>query len=83
VDKLLHTPTVRVKELAGRSDGGSYAAALRELFDLDLDDVTAVTEVPVVEPEPSTATAEPPTSPPASDVPRLGLDTPEHSGPAS
>jgi glutamyl-tRNA reductase len=83
VDKLLHTPTVRVKELAGRSDGGSYAAALRELFDLDLDDVTAVTEVPVDEPETSTATAEPPTSLPASDVPRLGLDTPEHSGPTS
>jgi glutamyl-tRNA reductase len=50
VDKLLHTPTVRVKELAGRSDGGSYAAALRELFDLDLDEVSAVTDVPVEAP---------------------------------
>jgi glutamyl-tRNA reductase len=58
VDKLLHTPTVRVKELAGRSDGGSYAAALRELFDLDLDDVTAVTDVPV-EDQPSAAPAAP------------------------
>lgn len=57
VDKLLHTPTVRVKELAGRSDGGSYAAALRELFDLDLDDVAAVTDVPVDEgAEPSGST---------------------------
>lgn len=37
VDKLLHAPTVRVKEFASRQDGGSYAAALRELFDLDPD----------------------------------------------
>jgi glutamyl-tRNA reductase len=35
VDKLLHAPTVRVKELASSPDGDSYAAALRELFDLD------------------------------------------------
>lgn len=34
VDKLLHTPTVRVKELAERGQGGSYARALNELFDL-------------------------------------------------
>lgn len=46
VEKLLHAPTVRVKELASRDDGGSYAAALRELFDLDPDGVTAVSEVP-------------------------------------
>ena len=35
VEKVLHAPTVRVKELAGRPDGDKYAAALRELFDLD------------------------------------------------
>jgi glutamyl-tRNA reductase len=35
VDKLLHAPTVRVKQLAGRPDGDAYAAALRELFELD------------------------------------------------
>lgn len=35
VDKLLHAPTVRVKELASGPGGDSYAAALRELFDLD------------------------------------------------
>jgi len=34
VDKLLHAPTVRVKELAGAEGGDSYAAALRELFGL-------------------------------------------------
>jgi glutamyl-tRNA reductase len=43
VDKLLHSPTVRVKELAGEPDGASYAAALRELFDLDPTTVDAVT----------------------------------------
>ena len=35
VDKLLHEPTVRVKQLAADPGGTSYAAALRELFDLD------------------------------------------------
>jgi glutamyl-tRNA reductase len=43
VDKLLHIPTVRVKELAGGPDGHAYATALRELFDLDLKAVEAVT----------------------------------------
>lgn len=35
VDKLLHTPTVRVKELAAGPGGAEYAEALRELFALD------------------------------------------------
>jgi glutamyl-tRNA reductase len=35
VDKLLHTPTVRVKELASGPEGSGYAEALRELFGLD------------------------------------------------
>ncbi|MBB4911831.1 glutamyl-tRNA reductase [Actinophytocola algeriensis] len=35
VDKLLHTPTVRVKELASGPNGVEYAEALRELFGLD------------------------------------------------
>jgi glutamyl-tRNA reductase len=34
VDKLLHTPTVRVKQLASAPGGASYADALRELFEL-------------------------------------------------
>lgn len=34
-DKLLHAPTVRVKELAAAPGGDSYADALRRLFDLD------------------------------------------------
>ena len=36
VEKLLHTPTVRVKELAEAPDGVGYAAALRALFDLEV-----------------------------------------------
>jgi glutamyl-tRNA reductase len=35
VDKLLHAPTVRVKELAESPGGDQYAEALRELFMLD------------------------------------------------
>lgn len=46
VDKLLHTPTVRVKELAGSPGGDTYAEALRELFDLDLSTVAAVSAAP-------------------------------------
>ncbi|WP_018178544.1 glutamyl-tRNA reductase [Jongsikchunia kroppenstedtii] len=34
VDKLLHAPTVRVKQLASTPQGDSYAEALRELFEL-------------------------------------------------
>jgi glutamyl-tRNA reductase len=43
VDKLLHAPTVRVKELAGSPGGDSYEAALRVLFDLEPGAVEAVT----------------------------------------
>ncbi|PID52958.1 MAG: glutamyl-tRNA reductase, partial [Micrococcales bacterium] len=35
-DKLLHTPTVRVKSLTAQG-GASYAEALRDLFDLNVD----------------------------------------------
>jgi len=34
VNKLLHPPTVRLKEAAAGADGGSYAQAVRHLFDL-------------------------------------------------
>ncbi|MBS4752009.1 glutamyl-tRNA reductase [Nocardioides sp. zg-ZUI104] len=46
-DKLLHEPTVRVKQLADTDGAVSYAAALAELFALDPDAVDAVTR-PVV-----------------------------------
>lgn len=42
-DKLLHEPTVRVKELANDQGAVSYAAALAELFALDPEAVDAVT----------------------------------------
>ncbi|MCX4724734.1 glutamyl-tRNA reductase [Streptomyces sp. NPDC090052] len=42
VDKLLHAPTVRVKQLASEPGGAGYADALRELFDLDPLTVAAV-----------------------------------------
>ncbi|MEQ6902394.1 glutamyl-tRNA reductase [Nocardioides sp. YIM 152588] len=44
-DKLLHEPTVRVKELANEQGAVSYAAALAELFALDPEAVDAVTRV--------------------------------------
>jgi glutamyl-tRNA reductase len=42
-DKLLHEPTVRIKELANETGAVSYAAALAELFALDPEAVDAVT----------------------------------------
>jgi glutamyl-tRNA reductase len=47
VDKLLHAPTVRVKELAATPGGHSYADVLGELFGLDPAVVAAVTEADV------------------------------------
>ena len=44
-EKLLHQPTVRVKELANHSGAVSYAAALAELFALSPEAVEAVTRV--------------------------------------
>jgi len=41
-DKLLHGPTVRVKELAGSPGADSYEMALRVLFGLDPESVQAV-----------------------------------------
>ena len=43
VDKLLHAPTVRVKQLAKTGGGEIYADALRELFELDPRAVAAIT----------------------------------------
>ncbi|WP_030834713.1 glutamyl-tRNA reductase [Streptomyces hygroscopicus] len=54
VDKLLHAPTVRVKELASTPGGAGYADALRELFDLDPQAVAAVSRA-----DGSARTAEP------------------------
>ena len=50
VDKLLHAPTVRIKELAAEPGGGSYESALRELFALDPRTVEAVVR-PTLDPD--------------------------------
>src|SRR4029079_12047923 len=36
VQRLLHSPTVRARQLPATPDGDQYAAVLRELFDLDM-----------------------------------------------
>jgi glutamyl-tRNA reductase len=46
VEKLLHTPTVRMKERATRGHGDDYAQALRELFDLSPHETAAVSVPP-------------------------------------
>jgi glutamyl-tRNA reductase len=48
VDKLLHAPTVRVKELAEEPGGDSYADVLRELFALNPSATEAVARAAVV-----------------------------------
>ncbi|HET7665579.1 MAG TPA: glutamyl-tRNA reductase, partial [Mycobacterium sp.] len=54
VDKLLHAPTVRVKQLASAPGGDSYAEALRELFELDQHavDAVAASELPLLTTDP-------------------------------
>jgi glutamyl-tRNA reductase len=48
VEKLLHTPTVRVKELVVGAEGGAdYAQALRDLFDLQPGEAAVVSTPPV------------------------------------
>jgi len=51
VDKLLHAPTVRVKELAESPGGDHYAEALRELFGLDPQVTEAVSSADVPDPD--------------------------------
>ncbi|TQJ49430.1 glutamyl-tRNA reductase [Phycicoccus sp. SLBN-51] len=46
VEKLLHTPTVRMKERATSGHGDDYAQALRELFDLGPGETAAVSVPP-------------------------------------
>lgn len=50
VDKLLHAPTVRVKQLASEPGGAGYADALRTLFDLDPETVAAVSRADLANP---------------------------------
>ncbi len=53
VDKLLHAPTVRIKQLASAPGGDSYAEALRELFELDQTAVDAVATAGELPPVPN------------------------------
>jgi glutamyl-tRNA reductase len=48
VQQLLHSPTVRVRQLAAEPGGEAYAALLRELFDLDVPQATNVDAVPEI-----------------------------------
>ncbi|MFJ6953977.1 glutamyl-tRNA reductase, partial [Micromonospora aurantiaca] len=48
VQRLLHQPTVRVRQLAAEPGGDQYAALLRELFDLDVPQTSPVDTVPDV-----------------------------------
>ncbi len=50
VDKLLHTPTVRAKELHDAAGPGDYAKVLHELFDLDPRETVAVAVPPTMGP---------------------------------
>ncbi|MEV6374606.1 glutamyl-tRNA reductase [Micromonospora musae] len=57
VQRLLHQPTVRVRQLAAEPGGDQYAALLRELFDLEVPQTSPVDTVPEVmetDPAPST-----------------------------
>jgi glutamyl-tRNA reductase len=49
VQRLLHQPTVRVRELVAGPGGDRYPELLRELFDLDVPSAGAVAEIPEVE----------------------------------
>ena len=48
VQQLLHSPTVRVRQLAAEPGGDQYATLLRELFDLDVPHATPADAVPEI-----------------------------------
>jgi glutamyl-tRNA reductase len=61
VNKILHLPTVRMKELAAERDVSVYVDALRRLFDLD-------EPAPALAPAPSCGSDAPPAAPAAAEV---------------
>ncbi|MER7164793.1 glutamyl-tRNA reductase [Micromonospora sp. NPDC000207] len=66
VQRLLHQPTVRVRQLAAEPGGDQYAALLRELFDLQVPQATTVGAVPDVvdaDTDPYVGTGSAPTDP--------------------
>jgi glutamyl-tRNA reductase len=48
VQRLLHQPTVRARELAAEPGGDRYTALLRELFDLEVPESAGVSQIPEV-----------------------------------
>ena len=69
VEKVLHTPTVRVKELADAPGGTFYAEALRTLFDLEISDSTlSVQGVATVATQAARQADRPASSPAATSV---------------
>jgi glutamyl-tRNA reductase len=50
VQRLLHQPTVKVRQLAAEPGGDQYAALLRELFDLQVPQTSPVDTVPDITP---------------------------------
>ncbi|GAA2707889.1 MULTISPECIES: glutamyl-tRNA reductase [Actinoplanes] len=48
VQQILHSPTVRVRQLAAEPGGDQYATLLRELFDLDVPHATHADAVPEI-----------------------------------
>lgn len=50
VQRLLHSPTVRVRQLAAEPGGDQYTALLRELFDLEVPTTSQVDTVPDIAP---------------------------------
>ncbi len=50
VDKLLHAPTLRVKQLAAEGRFATYADALAELFELDPAAIAGVSSPPLPDP---------------------------------
>jgi glutamyl-tRNA reductase len=49
VQRLLHSPTVRVRQLAAEPGGDQYAELLRQLFDLEVPHTTQAGAVPDIE----------------------------------
>lgn len=81
VDKVLHTPTVRVKELASDPGGPTYAEALRELFALDPAAVDALTRAAKQVTEPVDKPVDrPPVGRPVDSVPGKPADAAETGG---
>lgn len=50
VQRLLHSPTVRVRQLAAEPGGDQYTALLRELFDLEVPSTSQADTVPDIAP---------------------------------